>query len=89
MDEKELLYHTVPEASYVGHCGEEAYIFYYGDECCARVRPELPEGKSFTMEVVDAWNMTREIKAHGFKNGDELRLPGHEYMAVIARVEED
>ncbi len=78
------LNHTIPETSYFGHCGDEVYLFYYGDECCARVCPELPEGHSFTMEIVDARNMTREVVCHEFQNGDELRLPGHENMAVIA-----
>ena len=84
MDQRELLVHAMPETEYFGHVGENVYIFYYDINCCARVRPQLPAGKTFKMEIIDAWNMTREVAATGFKNGDELKLPGREYIAVLA-----
>ena len=87
MDASEILYHIIPSFEYAGHCGENVFIFYLGTDCCARYMPQLPQGKTFTIEVVDAWNMTRSQTATGVKMGDEIRLPGHEYIAVIATAE--
>ena len=87
MDQQEKLIHTIPETSYAGHIGEDVYIYYLNIECAARFRPTVAEGKTYKVEAIDAWNMTRETVATGFKNGGEVRLPGHEYIAVLCTAE--
>lgn len=83
MDEKELQYTGHGEYIFAGHIGEEVYLYYLANDCCARYMPELPQGKTYSVEVIDAWNMTREKIAEGIKRGDEIRLPGREYMAIF------
>ena len=87
MSEKELLIHMIPEVTYAGHVGDEVYLYYYGNECPARVRPTFAEGRTYRIEVIDAWNMTRHPAGCGVKSGQEIRLPGREYMAVLAVAE--
>ena len=47
----------------------------------------LPEDKTYRVEVLDAWNMTRETVATGVSGKKEIALPGREYMAVLAMEE--
>lgn len=88
MDMEQSYYHAAWDAEYAGHIDDKVFLFYYDTNCCARVRPSLPEGKTYSMEIIDAWNMTRTKACEGFKNGDELKMPGREYMAVLATIEE-
>ena len=83
MNEKERMYHFLPEYSYVGHINEEVYLYYLATDCSTRFRPEVAKGKTYKAEVIDAWNMTREVVLEDYKNGDALRLPGREYIAVL------
>lgn len=83
MDEKVKTYHFLSGYSYIGHIGEEIYFYYLGTDCPARFCPEVAGGRSYKAEVIDAWNMTREVAAEDYKMGDELRLPGREYIAVL------
>ncbi len=85
MNAKEKTYHLLSEYSYAGHIGDEVYLYYLGTDCSARFRPEVAAGKSYQAEIIDVWDMTREIVAESYKMGDELRLPGKEYVAVILR----
>lgn len=88
MNPEQSYYHAAWDAEYAGHIVDKVFLFYYDINCCARVRPSLPEGKSYKCEIIDAWNMTRVTACTGFKNGDELRMPGREYMAVLATLED-
>lgn len=83
MNEKERMYHFLPEYTYAGHIGESVYLYYLGTDCSARLRPETAQGRSYKAEVIDVWNMTREVVSEDYKMGDELRLPGREYIAVL------
>lgn len=85
MNAKEKTYHFLSEYSYAGHIGDEVYLYYLGTDCSTRFRPEVAAGKSYQAEVIDVWDMTREIVAENYKMGDELRLPGKEYVAVLLR----
>ncbi len=83
MNEKEKLYHFLSEYTYAGHIGEEVYFYYLGTDCSARFCPEAAEGKSYRAEVINAWDMTREVVSEDYQMGDEIRLPGREYVAVL------
>ncbi len=70
-----------------GHCGEEAYLTYHGRFCPYQSRMRLPEDKTYRIEVIDVWNMTREIVMEGASGVVNVPLPSREYMAVLATVE--
>ena len=75
------------EYSYQGHCGENAYLYYLDDQCAARFAIQLPENKSYKVEVIDTWNMTRETVMTGVSGAQSVKMPGRRYMAVLATAE--
>ncbi len=87
MGEKEKLYQFLPAYSYAGHIGEEVYLYYLGTDCPARFRPEVASGKSYRAEIINVWDMTREVVEKDYQMGDELRLPGREYTAILLNVQ--
>jgi hypothetical protein len=60
------------------------YLHYYGNSQQAKARLYLPKEKKFTLEVIDAWNMTITPVEGIFKGMVEIPLPGRPYMAVRA-----
>ena len=68
-----------------GHCGEEAYLRYFGRACNGRGILNLPEGGSYEVEVIDTWEMTRTKVKSGVNGKVEVKLPGKEGMAILAR----
>ena len=70
---------------YTGHCGEEAYLAYYGRHCTAMGELELPENAEYCVEIIDVWEMTRTVYAERASGRISLRLPGKEGIAVLAR----
>lgn len=80
----ELIRHIDTEYAYFGHADEEVYLFYYGINCCARVQLEIPAEYTYRVEVIDTWNMTRELVMENASGKTEVRLPSREYMAVLA-----
>lgn len=69
---------------YTGHCGEEAYLAYYGRHCTAEGELELPENYSYDVEVLDVWEMMRKTILTGVSGKVKLMLPGKEGIAVLA-----
>ncbi|HJA19849.1 MAG TPA: DUF5605 domain-containing protein [Candidatus Mediterraneibacter ornithocaccae] len=76
--------HPVP---YGGHCGEDAFIKYYGIHCPGRAYMILPEDRTYKIEVIDTWNETRETVMEGAKGLVWFDMPGKEKMAVMATAE--
>lgn len=68
-----------------GHCGEEAYLRYYGRMCPAKGEFELPKDKKYDIEVIDIWNMTRTVIQTNVSGKVKFELPGKEGIAVLAR----
>ena len=87
MSDREHTFQTISEYEFSGHAGEEAYLFYYGINCFCQTMPNLPAGHTYKLEVLDAWNMTRETIATGYTPGHLVRLPGREYIALLATTE--
>lgn len=73
---------------FAGHCGEEAFIKYYGIHCPGRAYMILPEDRTYKIEVIDTWNETRETVKEGAQGIVWFDMPGKEKMAVMATVEE-
>ena len=72
------------EFEYNGHCGDDAFLRYLDDQCCALTRMNLPENHSYRVEVIDTWEMTRETVLENASGLTEVRLPGKPWMAVLA-----
>ena len=70
---------------YTGHCGEDAYLAYYGRHCTAEGDLELPEDHTYDVEVLDVWEMTRKTILTGVSGKVKLVLPGKEGIAVLAK----
>lgn len=72
---------------YTGHCGDAAYLAYYGRHCTAVGSLELPRQGSYRVEVIDVWEMTRTTVLTGVSGKVEFELPGKEGIAVLAVAE--
>ena len=70
---------------YSGCCGEDAFLKYYGRQQPARSCIILPEEHSYTVELIDTWNCTRETILSGASGIAWFDLPGREGMAVLAK----
>ena len=70
-----------------GHCGQDAFIKYYGVHCPSRAFFILPEDRTYKIEVIDIWKETRETVKEGAKGITWFDMPGKEKMAVLATVE--
>lgn len=85
MGEKDLTRQIDADYGYTGKAvNGKALLYYYDTNCHARVDIDLPAEHTWKIEVLDAWNMTRETAADGVSGKQEIRLPGRPYMAVLA-----
>lgn len=87
MGREEIAMYLASEFLYAGHCGEDAFLNFYDLRCCARDTLELPESKTYRVELIDVWNMTRETIAEHVSGKVDVHLPGKEDMAVLALAE--
>lgn len=69
------------------HCGDEAFLTYYGDMCTIYGELELPENKTYRLEVIDVWEMTRTVVSSGVSGKAEAALPGKPGIALLAVAE--
>lgn len=76
------------EYNYAGQVGEKAYLWYLYRQTSARYEILLPENHTYKVEVLDTWEMTRTTFAEHASGSVQVRLPGKEYMAVLATIEE-
>lgn len=71
-----------------GICGAckdfSALIWYYGRSCPKFNYITLPEGGSYSIEVIDAWEMTRTVVLENVRGTVRVDLPGKEGIAVAA-----
>ena len=71
----------------LSHCGEDAYLTYYGRYCPYQERLRLPTEHTYRIEVIDAWNMTREVVMERVSGDVKVPLPSKECMAILATKE--
>lgn len=57
---------------------------YLERQCPSLTELDLPREGSYRVEVIDAWNMTREVVAENVCGKVQVKLPGREDMAVLA-----
>lgn len=67
-----------------GQCGDEVHIRYYGRDCSSLGELDLPEDKTYRIEVIDIWEMTRRPAMEDVSGKTSIKLPGKEGIAVIA-----
>ena len=67
--------------------GEDAYLMYLGEACTIYTTIDLPKDHTYTVEIIDVWEMTREVVREGVSGHVEINLPGKGGMAVFARRE--
>lgn len=72
-----------------GHIGENFFIKYYGRYCPRKAAFRLPKDKSYKIEVIDVWEMTRKTLCEKVSGKVPLELPAKEGIAVIATKTED
>lgn len=85
LDQQEA--HLFTDAAFRGHIGERVFIQYLGIHCNSVLDWHLPENKSYKIEVIDIWEMTREEAMYGASGRFRIELPGKEGIAVLATQE--
>ncbi len=68
---------------YTGQTGH-AFIRYFNIECAARFHLEFPEDRTYRVEIIDTWEMTRTVFAEHANGKIIVKLPGKEGIAVLA-----
>lgn len=61
-----------------------AYLTYYGQTCPYQADLQLPGDKTYTIQVIDIWEMTKTTVFTGVSGAVEAPLPSKEGMAVLA-----
>ncbi len=76
---------SVFEHQYEGRSEDNSIILrYLYQRCQAFDRINLPAGKTYKVEVVDTWNMTRTTVLENASGKVIVDLPGKPYMAILA-----
>ena len=70
--------------NFVGHVGDEAFLYYLERMCASKFTLQLPVGQQYRVEVIDVWEMTRTVALEGVSGQVDVSLPGKEGMAVLA-----
>ncbi len=68
------------------HCGDKVYLRYWGRHCPLWSDMILPEEHSYSVEVIDIWEMTRETVLTGVSGAVRVPMPGKEGIVVLAKV---
>lgn len=63
---------------------EHAYIRYFHIECNSQYHLKLPEDRTYRIEVIDTWEMTRTVFKERARGNVLVKLPGKEGIAVLA-----
>ena len=83
MDIPDRTAHLSGEHAWEGQCGEEAYLTYFDLQCYGEQTVQLPKDKVYRAELIDVWNMTREVIAENISGETKLTLPGRDNLALL------
>ena len=75
------------ETTAQGHCGDDVFLTYCGRYCPSQRQLQLPAEHTYKIELIDAWNMTRETVMTGVSGDVTVPLPSRECMAILATKE--
>lgn len=84
MEPADRAVHLAGEHEWAAHIGEEAYLWFHDRQCFAEQILTLPESKTYRIEQIDVWEMTRTVIAEKASGRTAVRLPGKEGIAVLA-----
>jgi len=84
MDGKDHTAHFAGAHEWCAHAGEEAYLWYNDHQCYGEQFLPLPQDKTYQVEVVDTWNMTRKVLKKHVSGETVIHLPRKENLAVLA-----
>ena len=84
MSDADRMVGTFFEKNYAGCIGKDLFLYYYEHHCNALANIALPPDGSYTVEVLDTWNMTRKTVMTHVCGNVSISLPGKEYMAILA-----
>lgn len=74
--------------AYCGHCGEKAFIKYYGIQQPARSCMFLPKEQTYRLELIDTRARKKSVITEGVSGVVRFDMPGKEKMAVLAVAED-
>jgi len=57
---------------------------YFGNQCPCRANLQLPDNETYTIEVIDTWEMTRTTALTNAKGNVQVPLPSKEGIAILA-----
>ena len=66
------------------HIGDELYLDYMGRSCPCVHTMRLPEDGSYTIRVLDAWEMTDTVVMTNVAGVVKVPTPGKELIAILA-----
>ncbi|MGN0746023.1 MAG: DUF5605 domain-containing protein [Aristaeellaceae bacterium] len=84
MKEQDRWAHLNGEHTWQARCGDDCLLIFFDRQCHAEKPLDLPEGRQYRVEIIDVWNMTREVFAERASGHVTVRLPGRESMAILA-----
>ncbi|MBQ9210491.1 MAG: DUF4038 domain-containing protein [Clostridia bacterium] len=84
MDLQNRSLHLAGEHTWEAHCGEEAYLTYCDLQCYGKQTLNLPENKTYRIELIDTWEMTQSVLQESASGATTVSLPAKEGMALLA-----
>lgn len=75
------------EYNYAGQVGDKVYLWYLYRMTNASYQIQLPTNRTYKVEVLDTWEMTRTTFAEHVNGELKVRLPQKEFMAILATAE--
>lgn len=83
--EIDKLKHMYTEHEYMSHAADGSVVLKYTYvQQPAKCMMILDKDKTYTVEAIDTWNMTREVVAENVSGAVKVNLPGKPYTAVLA-----
>ena len=83
MSEQERVTHLQADHSWASHCGDEVFLKFFDLQTCAEFPFDLPEKHQYRVELIDVWEMKRNLLMENISGKTTVRLPGKEGMAVL------
>ena len=84
MDPSDREIHIMSEHSWASCCGEDVFLWFNDKQCYGRQNLYLPEDKSYRIELIDVWEMTRTVICESVNGETTIKLPRKESLAVLA-----
>jgi len=87
MDPAEFAVFFDGEPEFKSRCGDEAFLEYLDLQCAAYDDLDLPADRTYRVEVIDTWEMTRTHVLEHASGKTRIDLPAKEGIAVLATAE--